>query len=289
MKILLTGANGYLGKTLASHLLQRGHHLVALCRSAPHTHPLPANLQWVQWSLGSDVDLSVARDYDCAVHGAHDFSLTAGQLNIDGTKELYFHLRELGVRRQLFISSYSARPDSTSLYGQIKYTLEQFFIAQGATVVRPGLVIGYGGLFGRNVDRLLRSPLVPLLDGGRDLVPMIAQSDFVEAMTKILEEERIGAYNLFNPDLIAMRDLIQILLRAAGRKALYLPIPVSVAIALLSAARTLGLRLPVDIGNLRALKANQVAIHKSDLLSLIVSPRSPLVMLADTVLQRQRR
>jgi len=151
----------------------------------------------------------------------------------------------------------------------LKYALEQFFLQQGETVVRPGLVIGNGGLFGRNMRKILASPVMPILDGGRDQLPLIGIRDFTAAMGLILEGRLVGAFNLFYPDLETMRTLIQTVNDAGRHRALCVYVPVGLAEASLSVLERIGVRLPVDRGNLRALKANQQPIHRSDLDGLL--------------------
>ena len=119
--------------------------------------------------------------------------------------------------------------------------------------MRPGLVIGNGGLFGRNMEQILHTPLMPLLNAGNDLLPVVAVEDLVTAMTTLLQREP-GAYNLFNKGLIPMRQLVEAVNRAGHHRAVYFNIPLSWAIAGLSCASKLGIRLPIDLDNLRALK-----------------------------------
>jgi len=85
----------------------------------------------------------------------------------------------------------------------------------------------------------------------------------------ILEQRGSGAYNLFHPELITMRRLLDTVKRRAGRKSLYLPINAGVALVALTALRKIGLRLPVDVDNLRALRQNQASLHRSDLPGLL--------------------
>ena len=133
---------------------------------------------------------------DVVVHLAYDRK--AGiELNVEGVKRVFAAAAAAGVSRQIFVSSYSARPDALSEYGRLKYLLETFFLERGQTIVRPGLVIGNGGLFGRNMEQILHTPLMPLLNAGSDLLPVVAVEDLVTAMTTLLHREP-GAYNLFN-------------------------------------------------------------------------------------------
>ena len=47
------------------------------------------------------------------------------------------------------------------------------------------------------MEQILHTPLMPLLNAGNDLLPVVAVEDLVTAMTTLLQREP-GAYNLFN-------------------------------------------------------------------------------------------
>ena len=209
-------------------------------------------------ALSDHVDLREARPEDLdgadvVVHLAYDRKARI-ELNLEGVKRVFTAATVVGVPRQIFVSSYSARPDARSEYGRLKYLLETYFLERGQTIVRPGLVIGNGGLFARNMEQILHTPLIPLLNAGNDLLPVVAVEDLVTAMTTLLQREP-GAYNLFNKRLIPMRQFVEAINRAGHHRAVYFNIPLSWAIAGLSCASKLRIRLPIDLDNLRALKA----------------------------------
>ncbi len=208
------------------------------------------------------------------VHCAHDFSPHAAQFNIAGTKAIFDAARERGVTRQIFVSSLSALPDAPSEYGRIKYELETHFLAKGETCIRPGLVIGYGGLFGRNMRTILKTPVLPLVDGGRDPIAFIGIEDLAQATAALIESAAPGVYNLFHSGIVTLRTLTESLNRRAGHRALFLNVPVPCALFLLSAATAIGIRLPVEAGNLKALRKNRDCPYQSDLARFVARPCS---------------
>jgi NADH dehydrogenase len=278
VKLFLTGVGGFLGSHLAAHWTASGHQVYGASRSGA---VVPGLRHVVPFTLGRPLGPEDLAAMDIVVHLAYDRQAGIA-VNVEGTKLVFAAARAAGVPRQIFVSSYSARPESIAEYGRLKRQLETYFLDRGETIVRPGLVVGNGGLFLRNMRKILTTPVMPLLDGGRDLLPVVAVEDLAVAMTMLLES-RVGAYNLFNPDLVTMRQFIETINRAGRHRALYFNIPVSWATGLLSLSEKLRIKLPIDSDNLRALKQNQECIHKSDLQMLVPEYRSFEEMIAAVI------
>ena len=278
MKLFLTGVGGFLGSHLAAHWAAAGHEVSGASRSGAI---VPGLRKVVPFILGQPINPQDLAGVDVVVHLAYDRQ--AGfDVNVEGTRLVYAAARAAAVPRQIFVSSYSARPESIAEYGRLKRQLETYFLDRGETIVRPGLVIGNGGLFFRNMRKILTTPVMPLLDGGLDLLPVVAVEDLTTAMTAVLARP-MGAYNLFNPELVTMRRLIETINRAGRHRALYFNIPVSWATGLLSLSEKLRIKLPFDSDNLRAMRQNQECIHKSDLETLVPAYRSFEEMIAAAI------
>ncbi len=275
MRIFITGANGFLGSSLALSLHDAGHDVSGSVRPSPgRTVSVTGIDELGIVELGRPFDKDLFREKDVVIHCAHDFSPNTVLQNVEGTRAIYEAAKDAGVVQQVFLGSYSARRDSPVDYGRIKYELETFFLAAGQVVIRPGLVIGNGGLFGRNMRSILASRVIPLPDGGRDRVPIIGILDFLAATRSIIESGRPGPYNLFCDELVTLRELTEAVNRHAGHWSICIGIPCSWAVFFLTAMQKLGVRLPVDVNNLKALKNTQTRIYSSDLKRLLGSETS---------------
>jgi nucleoside-diphosphate-sugar epimerase len=265
MKILITGSSGFLGSRLAIAFRDRGHEVTGTARR-PGT-------EQIHFVLGEDFDRHLVTGFDAIVHAAHNFDSAACTLS--GTQRLFQAARETQpAPRQLFVGSYSARTDAVSEYGRVKYALERIFLDAGETVIRPGLVIGNGGMFGRNLRTVMTIPVVPLLNGGRDEVPVLSIRDAIQCLTLLIESRQTGPWNLFHPDIPSMRDIIEAIAAETGRHRLVMPVPLPAALTLLRCISRLGLPLPIREDNIRSLQVNQTRIHKSDLARLGVIPQN---------------
>jgi nucleoside-diphosphate-sugar epimerase len=213
--------------------------------------------------LGGPFDASVFAGMDVVIHCAYDFTPGTRRKNVEGTRAWFAAAAAQGARLQVLLSSYSARADADSEYGQTKFEMERTF----QTVLRPGLVMGDGGLYQKQRAALRRMPIVPVIGDGQQPTAVIRIGHFLEAATRVVEEQREGAFNLFYENQPSYRELVQAM--KAGQRTIFLPIPAGIALGLARAAEALHLPVPVRPGQIRALLGNQSAPWRSDLPSLL--------------------
>jgi len=254
MRIFITGIGGFLGGALAGHWKARGHEVRGSRRS--------------EMQLGGPFDASIFAGVDAVIHCAHDFTAGARSKNVEGTRAWFEAAEAQGARLQVLLSSYSARADADSEYGQTKFEMERMF----QTVLRPGLVMGDGGLYRKQRAALRRMPVVPVIWDGLQPTAVIGLEDFLAAATRVVEEERTGAFNLFYEKQVSYRELVRAM--KAGQRTIFVAIPAGLALGLARAAEALHLPVPVKAGQIRALLGNRIAAWQSDLAELL--PGSPI-------------
>ncbi|MCQ4314766.1 SDR family oxidoreductase [Stutzerimonas zhaodongensis] len=195
MRILVTGASGFLASALLPGLKQQGHDVVATTRSS-----VSARVDGVDYHLGGD--LSEAQDWhlplqdvEVVVHTAarvhvmdesSDDPLQAfRRINVFATLDLARQAAEAGVSRFVFISSIKVSGEQTRLgmpfrpddvprpadpYGVSKREAEDGLLALAAesgmevVIVRPPLVYGPGvkGNFASMIELLDKGVPLPL-------------------------------------------------------------------------------------------------------------------------------
>jgi nucleoside-diphosphate-sugar epimerase len=266
MRVFITGISGFLGRSLAAHWIGRGH---TISGSARHPVEVPDIRQIVAMSLAEPFDKGVFRDIDAVVHTAHDFTVGSMEKNIRGAQAWMEAAEGEGVRHQIYLSSYSARLDSLSEYGVIKYKVETLFLEAGHAVLRPGLVVGNGGLFAKQRAALMRTPIMPLLGKGDVLVASLGVDHFLDAATIVLEQSLTGPFNLFYDKQLTMREYIATLKKREGQRIWFLSVSPRLALGLLSAARALHLAVPLHPDQIRAMSRNPTAMWPSDLPALL--------------------
>lgn len=262
MRILITGASGFIGSHLVCYAERRGHEVIALAR----TGKVAGASTVFRWAFGEPMPEALPGDIHCAVHLAHDFSgPDAAERTVAATLAAIRELRERGIQRQLFYSSYSSGEHAVSRYGKTKYAIERALRDNDdVSVIRPGLVLGAGGIYGRIRKFAQTFPLIPLPGGGKDPVPVIPIDTLCrETLACATAAKCPGEINLFEAKLRTLRQLAEDAAREAGRQPRILPVPIALAMTGLKLAELLHLRLPVNSDNLKGLVANRNAAHIS--------------------------
>jgi nucleoside-diphosphate-sugar epimerase len=265
MRILIFGASGFIGAYLARYAASKKHEVVTLSRSG---HIAGFTGECLKWKFGEPLDTSVIEGISCAIHLAHDFNGTEGaHITLQETLANVSRLRAAGVRRQIFFSSYSAGVHATSLYGRTKLAIENSLAGvDGIVIVRPGLVLGDGGVYGRISKWARLLPVIPLPDSGYGKVPVIGVEHLCQETLNIAEAVSPNREcNLFERDTRSLRQLVLDAASESGNKPWILPLPGSLIVRSLRIATALRLPLPVNADNLEGFIANQAANHISSL------------------------
>lgn len=113
MRVLLTGAGGFLGSAVLRRLLDEGHSVRALLRPGSNrSNLLDLPVEPTEGDLRDTVSLKNAvRGCDALFHVAADYRLwvpdpaSIYQINVEGTKNLILSAIEAGVKRIVYTSS----------------------------------------------------------------------------------------------------------------------------------------------------------------------------------------
>jgi nucleoside-diphosphate-sugar epimerase len=245
VKVLVTGASGFLGGAVAAAVRDAGHEVRTFQRR-------PSGVVGVDDVLGTMTDAAaVGRAVDgveAVVHLAAKVSLAGDpadfeRVNVEGTRTLLAAARAAGVSRFVFVSSPSVAHTGSSIsgdgaapaspsqargdYARTKAAAELLALAADApgfavVAVRPHLVWGQGDtqLVGRIVDRAARGRL-PLLDSGAALMDSCYVDNAASAMVAALDradadEVHGNAYVVTNGEPRPVADLLDGICRASG-------------------------------------------------------------------------
>lgn len=245
MKLLITGATGYIGERLTSLAAARGHEIICATRQ-----PCSPAYTWCPYDLkgpapacppGTQVFIHLAADTSAGGHTNPDEEVRAAQ-------ELIHCADQVGAKF-LFISSQTADAAAPSAYGRTKWRIEQEVLSAGGVVIRPGQVYGgpEQGLFGVLTGLVRRVPFIPAFLPAPRVQP-IHVDDLGLSIVTIAERQDISA-EIFNLGAVQSISFYRFLMLIASHRvrSIRLPFPVPVAILRLM-VRVLGQSLSAKLG-----------------------------------------
>jgi 2-alkyl-3-oxoalkanoate reductase len=266
MRVLITGASGFLGSHVAEQLSEQGHSVVALVRPTSNIKFL-SSLRGLELATGSVEDAESVRaamkGVTAVVHAAglvkarseDEFVAT----NVTGTQNLLDAAREIApeLQRFVFVSSLAAvgpsldgrpvpgdaEPRPVTRYGRSKLAAERLVSeARGdlkVTILRPPMIYGPRDNESFAFFQSVARRFLPYLGDGRNTLSVIYASDAASACIRAIEADvpSGSAYFIDDGAVYVWRDMLGEIEGAIGKRALVrlsIPFPIVRAAALVN-------------------------------------------------------
>jgi uncharacterized protein YbjT (DUF2867 family) len=235
--ILITGATGFIGRTVVRQLSSIGYPLRTLIRPSPRTPRLPKGVA-VEVAVVSLADVrglrAALRDVDTIIHLASaENQGSRGNLliaDIQGTENLVEAASDAGVDRIVYLSHIGAARASGYPAFKAKGIAEEH-IRNGKvpyTILRTSLVYGSEDHFTNNIAGLIRSSfgVFPIPSGGRSVVQPLWVEDLVTCMLWALENDDTlnKVYELGGTEFYTLQQIIETIMDVTHRRRFLVPL-----------------------------------------------------------------
>ena len=228
MRLLVSGATGYIGKRVVRHLVQRGHHVISAAR-----RPIPAPFESVPFDLNDWTAFAMPDGIDVILHLATNTTTTTdgGHSELLASRALIDAATTRGIRI-IYASSQTAREDAPTEYGRTKWRIENEILAAKGIVVRLGQVYGGAeeGLFGSMVAICRKLPALPAFLPAPAVQP-IHVDDCAHAFLTLAESEHLPSriYSLGANTPIGFTEFLRAISADWLRqRRLFIPTPVAI-------------------------------------------------------------
>jgi nucleoside-diphosphate-sugar epimerase len=272
--VIVTGANGFIGGNLVRHFHARGWRVRALARQLPSQRL--EGVDYYAYNIGESPAESALKGARFLVHCAyvrHNDDSDSDRINVDGARALLASCRSWGVK-PLFLSSFSAHEGARSHYGKAKLATEAIFDPAVDLILRPGLVIGRGGLFGAMCGFIASRRYIPLVGSGTQPLQTIAVDDLCLIIERGLDKGICGLFAIAHPAPTTLRSIYEAVASHLGKKRLLIPVPIWLLLSACRVAEFLRIRLPVNSDSVLGLKHARFIDTARDLEVFGVAPKT---------------
>ncbi len=245
MKVLITGATGFIGGHLAETLAGRGYEVRALIQPTSNGSLLK---EWgVEIVCGDIKDAAAVGEaakgcdqiYHLAAKRSHlklplrEFN----RVNVEGTENVARAALKAGVKRLVHVSSAgiygtithppideNSRPNPNTFYRESKCLAEKVVLRYvqeerlPAVIVRPSMVLGRRSLSWLNLFRTIARGGFRIIGSGTNHLHPAHVSDMIEGIRRAAETEGIEgrSYILTGREPISVREFVDLVAEAVG-------------------------------------------------------------------------
>uniref|UniRef100_UPI00286DA476 NAD(P)H-binding protein n=1 Tax=Flavobacterium sp. TaxID=239 RepID=UPI00286DA476 len=237
MKILLTGANGYVGRRLLPELLEQGHEIVCCVRDALRLgldkQTLARVTIWEVDFLKDPTLQNYPKDIDIAYFLIH--SMTSSTKNFDimeslAANNLNIYMDKMKVNQVIYLSGIVNDPN-LSKHMQSRSNVEQILLKgnYNTTVLRAGIIVGSGSSSFEIIRDLCEK--LPIMITPKWVLTKsqpIAIRDVIHYLTGVINREDCynQSFDIGGPNIITYKQMMQLYAKTRGIKLSIFTIPI---------------------------------------------------------------
>jgi uncharacterized protein YbjT (DUF2867 family) len=246
--VTVFGGSGFVGRYIVRQLAKAGYRIRIAVRDCER-----ANFLKTSGDIGQIIivptSVNSEKEVSSAIEGAR-FVVNAvgilyeqrtqkfGKIHSEGAARIARISRVKGVEKLILLSAIGAHSGSNSLYARTKAEGEQLVLKEfpTATILRPSVIFGPEDKFLNLFANIIRaSPVVPYFahavphaegGGGTKFQPVYV-GDIAEATKRLLKTKSSGGrvYELGGPEVICMRDILDLIRRYSARSCYIICLP----------------------------------------------------------------
>ena len=238
MKILLTGANGYIGKRLLPSLLAQGHEIVCCVRDRNRfraegilSHPSVSVIE-ADFLRGVEIYDSV-KDIDAAYYLIHSMSTNKGsftEMEALSARNFVSFIEGTGAKQIVYLSGI-VNEERLSQHLASRKNVEDILGKSSVplTTLRAGIIVGSGSASFEIIrDLVEKLPVMVAPKWLNTRTQPISVRNVIEFLTGVLNKpETYGhSYDIGGPDILTYKDMLIGFGRERGLKRYILTVPV---------------------------------------------------------------
>jgi uncharacterized protein YbjT (DUF2867 family) len=236
MKVLLTGATGYIGKRLLPVLVNKGHTVVCCVRDAKKFHPkqsLADKIEVIENDLTDKDSLhNIPPDIDCAFYLVHSMTFTKNYEDLEKLSAVNFReaLENTQTKQVIYLSGIvNSENLSKHLNSRKNVEIELSHGSYALTTLRAGIIIGSGSASFEIIrDLVEKLPIMIAPHWLKTKCQPIGISDVITILTGVLNNSRTfnKSYDIAGSDILSYKEMLQKYATIRGLQRYILTVPV---------------------------------------------------------------
>ncbi|MBB6681175.1 SDR family oxidoreductase [Aequorivita sp. 609] len=237
MKILLTGANGYIGMRLLPELLQNGHEVICAVRDKnrlPLDPETTKKVSVVEVDFAEEVNTDdFPKDIDAAYYLIHSMSSSTTDFDeMEARSAINFnkYMATTSVKQVIYLSGIVNQEELSKHLSSRKKVEEILYKGNyNLTVLRAGIVVGSGSSSFEIIrDLCEKLPVMIAPKWLKTRIQPIAIRDVINFLYGVLDNDRCfnKSFDIGGPDILTYKEMLMKYSKIRGLKLWIIPVPI---------------------------------------------------------------
>ncbi len=238
MKILVTGANGYIGKRIIPLLLDNNHEVVCCVRDKNRLYLEPSLQERVEIAeanfLEPETLSNLPKDIDAAYYLIHSMSSSISdfmKLEADSARHFVNYIESTKAKQIIYLSGLINEETKMSPHLKSRYNVEKILEASKVahTVLRAGIIVGSGSASFEIIrDLVEKLPVMITPRWVNTKTQPIAVRDVLQFLSKVAGNEKTfgESFDIGGPEVLTYREMMLQYAEVRGLRRAIIMVPV---------------------------------------------------------------
>ena len=224
LKIVVTGASGFIAKNLRKYLSEQNIELISISRN--DFKNFKNEIKIISENYEEKNILKKIKNSDILIHlvgiGKQSVSSDYDMINTDLTKHVVNLSKKARIKKIIFLSGLGVSSNTSLGYFISKYNAEKQIIDSGLdfTIFRPSYIVGKDDLLSKNLKNQIKSGEIIIPGSGTYSIQPIHVSDVVKVIFESLSQLKFNNkfIDLVGPDFVTFEKYVKLFSKGTKTK-----------------------------------------------------------------------
>ena len=224
LKIVVTGASGFIAKNLRKYLSEKNIELISISRN--DFKNFKSETKIISKNYEEKNILKKIQNSDALIHlvgiGKQSISADYDMINTELTKHIVNLSKKARIKKIIFLSGLGVSSNTSLGYFISKYNAEKQIIDSGLdfTIFRPSYIVGKDDLLSKNLKNQIKSGEIVIPGSGTYSIQPIHVSDVVKVIFESLSQLRFNnkIIDLVGPDYVTFEKYVKLFSKGTKTK-----------------------------------------------------------------------
>jgi len=216
LKIVVTGASGFIAKNLRKYLSEKNIEIVSISRNDFKNFECERKI--ISKNYEEKTLLKKIQNSDALIHlvgiGKQTVNTEYDMINTNLTKHVVNLSKKARIKKIIFLSGLGVSANTSLGYFISKYNAEKQIIDSGLdyTIFRPSYIVGKDDLLSKNLKKQIKSGEIKIPGSGKYSIQPIHVSDVVKVLFESVSELKFKnkILDLVGPDYVTFEKYVKL-------------------------------------------------------------------------------